>query len=760
MEFRKSILAVLATLLIFSLQESSSQAAGENWLQRCPPVIDKASNSDQPRTNKFTFTGTQQVFLKINPTTGKEISEETTIIGCYADFGGLNGATPNGYHVGSISRDLNGFYWTNAAGISWRLTLDSSREFLITNDQNPYQEFGDRFVIVEVMSGINLRGRGAFGMSPEPKSDTYSSAWISTQEFSLPPLENSYGFSFYTSVWPLFKENVKNISASAGVTWIYPRTDDLTQSEKNSLCSFSFGMQSMEGGIAWAWDQFKFPTILPKYKLNPVADCYGSDAPNTPFWSFTGGQLPKDKLSTLLISNQILVAPDGFAFEESSAGGMLGVATMAVPFKLLTPQADRETGEQSWMVLLNTTNFKGPIAIYPAQLFSSFGKGNALRKKVAFDRGSGFLTSAALEWGGMPFVEYRDKDGSIYSKIPPMQFPSDFFGETIVMSDFKSYSKVGFYNDFGRALESKGEIPTRVDLKNSVPIRIKAPTYPLFQSGKQINPFPDGTLTELDNGNAFGFKWNKSAQVISLPTIFKQVGDYRIKTDLELVPEELRSHSFLEPARPSYSYETPSWWNQSNSTKSQKVEISDGSTVEYVWVRFVDQPGIHALNLYDVEKTKLQEFVVDLHKSWNNQNEFLTGPSRGKLAAFDRSLLVSPPSGMEFGFVPLVISQTGTPKTRVDSGLLNSPSSLYQKELKEFSAAQQEAEARAAAELKAKYEAEAKIAAELKAKLKAEAEALAAAAKSKKTTITCVKSKITKKVTAVKPKCPNGYKRK
>jgi len=32
--------------------------------------------------------------------------------------------------------------------------------------------------------------------------------------------------------------------------------------------------------------------------------------------------------------------------------------------------------------------------------------------------------------------------------------------------------------------------------------------------------------------------------------------------------------------------------------------------------------------------------------------------------------------------------------------------------------------------------------------------------KSKKTTITCVKGKLTKKVTAVKPKCPSGYKKK
>ena len=70
--------------------------------------------------------------------------------------------------------------------------------------------------------------------------------------------------------------------------------------------------------------------------------------------------------------------------------------------------------------------------------------------------------------------------------------------------------------------------------------------------------------------------------------------------------------------------------------------------------------------------------------------------------------------------------------------------------------AKQEVEAKAAAELKAKQEAEAKAAAELKAKEEAAAKAAAA----KKTSITCVKGKLTKKVTALKPKCPTGFKKK
>jgi len=84
---------------------------------------------------------------------------------------------------------------------------------------------------------------------------------------------------------------------------------------------------------------------------------------------------------------------------------------------------------------------------------------------------------------------------------------------------------------------------------------------------------------------------------------------------------------------------------------------------------------------------------------------------------------------------------------------------------------------KAAADLKAKLEAEAKAAtakaladkaaaekllADTKAaaaKILADAKAKAAAA-TKKTTITCVKGKLTKKVTAVKPVCPKGYTKK
>ncbi len=80
------------------------------------------------------------------------------------------------------------------------------------------------------------------------------------------------------------------------------------------------------------------------------------------------------------------------------------------------------------------------------------------------------------------------------------------------------------------------------------------------------------------------------------------------------------------------------------------------------------------------------------------------------------------------------------------------------KELEAKAIADAQAEARAAAALKAQADAEAQAAAELKAKQVAEAKAKAVALR--KTTIICTKGKLTKKVTAVKPKCPAGFKKR
>lgn len=101
------------------------------------------------------------------------------------------------------------------------------------------------------------------------------------------------------------------------------------------------------------------------------------------------------------------------------------------------------------------------------------------------------------------------------------------------------------------------------------------------------------------------------------------------------------------------------------------------------------------------------------------------------------------------------VNVLSTTFTLADSDWINATANIKAQQEAEAKAVA-ETRAKAEAELKAKQEAEAKAAAELKAKQEAEAKVAAL----KKTTITCVKGKLSKKITAIKPKCPSGYKLK
>ena len=46
-----------------------------------------------------------------------------------------------------------------------------------------------------------------------------------------------------------------------------------------------------------------------------------------------------------------------------------------------------------------------------------------------------------------------------------------------------------------------------------------------------------------------------------------------------------------------------------------------------------------------------------LHRSWKKDRNYLPPPAIGKLADIDPALLVTPPAGMEAGYVPIATRQ-------------------------------------------------------------------------------------------------------
>ncbi|MFN5296888.1 MAG: hypothetical protein ACK5HA_01210, partial [Planctomycetaceae bacterium] len=62
-------------------------------------------------------------------------------------------------------------------------------------------------------------------------------------------------------------------------------------------------------------------------------------------------------------------------------------------------------------------------------------------------------------------------------------------------------------------------------------------------------------------------------------------------------------------------------------------------------------------DLTDAERAKLQQRVELLHRHWTKEREYLPPPTVGTLADLDPAVLVTPPRGMEIGYVPIVTRQ-------------------------------------------------------------------------------------------------------
>ena len=89
----------------------------------------------------------------------------------------------------------------------------------------------------------------------------------------------------------------------------------------------------------------------------------------------------------------------------------------------------------------------------------------------------------------------------------------------------------------------------------------------------------------------------------------------------------------------------------------------DGSRISYQWFRFRDQPLFRDLAVEypdtytDKYLNELQAMIETMHREWGNSQQFLERPSNVgilHLAEIDHGLLVIPPNGKEYGWVPIV----------------------------------------------------------------------------------------------------------
>ena len=62
-------------------------------------------------------------------------------------------------------------------------------------------------------------------------------------------------------------------------------------------------------------------------------------------------------------------------------------------------------------------------------------------------------------------------------------------------------------------------------------------------------------------------------------------------------------------------------------------------------------------NATPAEREALQAKVEKLHRSWTKDRDYLAPPTVGKLAALDPAQVLTPPEGLEVGYVPIATRQ-------------------------------------------------------------------------------------------------------
>jgi len=337
---------------------------------------------------------------------------------------------------------------------------------------------------------------------------------------------------------------------------------------------------------------------------------------------------------------------------------------MALPFTEPTT-GEPPTGDQSWTCFLSAANFKGPIAYYIPETWSKIGQ--IFKYPYIYGRGldarPGEMGGGAMEINTVPRFEAKDAQGTVYSKIPKLQFPVHSQGRAYLVQDVAYYSKTALYDAFKAWRDGGPACSGRFDEKGAWKPKLDTHTTHYDQAGKKMAGIERVFDTRIFEGNVWGLEWF-SGDVSprgTFPQYFKHVGDERVAVAAADVPAEtnLLTQEFkLAEAGAPYTSPTTGAWSQPGSKLGPfTVKLVDGSLVTYSWYRFVDQPSFQQYAWSEEKKAKLQALVEKLHASWSIDRDYMAPPTRGTLVTLDPALLVTPPKGLEVGYVPIVTHQ-------------------------------------------------------------------------------------------------------
>lgn len=490
------------------------------------------------------------------------------------------------------------------------------------------------------------------------------------------------GFSLYATAWPLV-ENYPGSRFQTGLfgTWMFAQNEGLPRKGHYS---------DIEGGLGW-WRDTRFATETPKFIMGGVALNFSEWANGPGAGKGRDWNNPKGHYAVVQLSPWVLWPPDGLNLKQGTTGELFGYGYLPLPLtepKDTTAGKEVPTGNHCWTLFFNTENFKGPVTFFAPYFWSKPTIENPNMAGIFLDsRPSEPNKALQMETQHIPAYLAEDAEGTSYARVAPTRFPGKPGADSPLVHRMTVYTKSALWDDVEKWLDggpvSKGRIDPEASTVQTFPgnggatWRIYANNTPREERVPVAwNSYANPVAV---NDDTFGYRWDQSlvskadsqqGELLSLPEYFRleknrQGREQWVVVDPKSVPPEtgLADVEFPRAERGKIDpYVTPdepdgSWKKPGPVAGPFQVTLGDGSVVTYSWYRFADQPALLNADMTDAERERLQKRVEKLHREWTKDRDYLPPPTIGKLAHLDPAVLVTPPKGMEVGYVPIVTRQ-------------------------------------------------------------------------------------------------------
>jgi hypothetical protein len=486
------------------------------------------------------------------------------------------------------------------------------------------------------------------------------------------------GFSMYVAAWPLLK-NYPGQEFQSGLfgTWMFAQYDGPKPEKAYS---------DVEGGLGW-WRDTRFATETPKFIMGGVALNFVEWANGPGAGKGRDWKNPKGHYAIAQLSPWVLWPPDGLNLKQGTSGELFGYGYLPLPLtaaKKTTAGKDVPTGNQCWTLFLNTGNFKGPVAFFLPYFWSKPTVENPRLAGLFLDtRPSEPNKAVQEETQHIPAYIARDAKGDTYARVAPTRFPGRPGGEAPLIHRITAYSRAALWDGvdawFNGGPAASGTIDPKAsavhtfESKGGSTWQIYPPNTPRDKKVPVAwNAF--ASPVALDD-TTYGYKWakdvvTKDGPLVTLPEYYRLEKDAKgkerwVAVNPKDVPAEtgLAKVDFPRRRGPDRRpYVTPDgadscWKKPGPAAGPFEAKLGDGSVATYYWYRFADQPALLNADLTAAEREALQKRMEMLHKNWSKDREYLPPPTVGKLADLDPAVLVTPPKGLEVGYVPIVTRQ-------------------------------------------------------------------------------------------------------